>query len=276
MKKLIIITDLDGTLLDASAYSFEAAMEALNLIKKMDIPLIICSSKTRTEIENYRLLLNNNDPFISENGGGIFMPEEHRDLIDCTNKISMEQNGKYFIIPLGTKYKKLRRGISKLRDTGFQIRGFGDMETDEIARITGLSLKEAAMSKERDFDEPFVFQGGENDVSNLIFASKRLGFNITRSKFFHLLGNSDKGRAISLLLDFYRKKFGDVYSVAIGDSPNDLPMLEGVDMPIVVQKTDGGYDPALNIQGLTRADGIGPAGWNKAIIKIIKESCTSL
>jgi len=75
MKKIIIFTDLDGTLLDNSSYSFEAALPALQLIKEKNIPLIICSSKTRKEIEHYRKKLYNLHPFISENGGGIFIPK---------------------------------------------------------------------------------------------------------------------------------------------------------------------------------------------------------
>jgi len=50
MKKLIIFTDLDGTLLDYSNYSFEPVLPALQLLKEKDINLIICSRKTRKEI----------------------------------------------------------------------------------------------------------------------------------------------------------------------------------------------------------------------------------
>jgi len=72
MAKTIIFTDLDGTLLHPQTYSFDAAMPALKLIKEKDIPLILCSSKTRAEIEVYRKKLDNQHPFVSENGGGIF------------------------------------------------------------------------------------------------------------------------------------------------------------------------------------------------------------
>lgn len=49
-RKIIIFTDLDGTLLDV-VYSYHAANEALHSIREQDIPLVICSSKTRAEIE---------------------------------------------------------------------------------------------------------------------------------------------------------------------------------------------------------------------------------
>ena len=73
-RRMIIITDLDGTLLHHRTYSFEEAKPALDLVRRQGIPLVICSSKTRAEIEVYRKRLDNNHPFISENGGGIYIP----------------------------------------------------------------------------------------------------------------------------------------------------------------------------------------------------------
>ena len=73
----IIFSDLDGTLLDSVDYSFAAALPALEAIRTQDVPLILCSSKTRAEIEVYRQRLNNEHPFITENGGGIFIPQDY-------------------------------------------------------------------------------------------------------------------------------------------------------------------------------------------------------
>ena len=67
MPKVVIYSDLDGTLLDYDSYSFKASAEALDLIRSKNIPLILCTSKTRKEIELYRRQLNNDYPFISEN-----------------------------------------------------------------------------------------------------------------------------------------------------------------------------------------------------------------
>lgn len=71
---IIIFTDLDGTLLDRQTYSWDAARPALGLIKERSIPLALCSSKTRAEIEVIRKELDNPDPFICENGGGNLYP----------------------------------------------------------------------------------------------------------------------------------------------------------------------------------------------------------
>lgn len=280
MKKLIIFTDLDGTLLDHYTYSFEKALPALTLLKEKNIPLIICSSKTKKEIEYYRRKLDNHHPFISENGGGIFIPKDYFgfDIPLCNpptppfskgGQGGFSEDDDYHIIRLGAKYSDLRRVIMKLREEDFDIKGFGDITAEELADIANMSIDEARMAKERDFDEPFIFKGYDVELKRLFESINAKGFNYTQGRFFHILGNSDKGKAVSILIDIYKKKFGEIITIAIGDSPNDIPMLERADYPVIVQKQDGSYDPRINIPNLTMAEGIGPDGWNKAISGLV-------
>ncbi|RMG01121.1 MAG: mannosyl-3-phosphoglycerate phosphatase, partial [Nitrospirae bacterium] len=99
--KVIIFTDLDGTLLRADDYSFSEAKEALSLIKRRGIPLVIVSSKTRAEIEVYREKLGNTHPFVSENGGGVFIPLGYFENTDG------EMVDQYRLIRLGRRYEEL-------------------------------------------------------------------------------------------------------------------------------------------------------------------------
>ncbi|OGW47157.1 MAG: mannosyl-3-phosphoglycerate phosphatase [Nitrospirae bacterium RBG_13_41_22] len=272
MKEVIIFTDLDGTLLDYSTYSFNAALPALQLIKERNVPLIICSSKTRKEIEYYRIKLLNRHPFISENGGGIFIPKNYfKFKLQSSNFKVIEENG-HQVINLGAKYSALRSAIEELKKEGFNVTGFGDMPIEEVATITGVTLKEAKMAKERDFDEPFIFQGNNQETQKLLNSIKAKGFNYTQGRFFHILGNSDKGKAASILINLYKRKFAEIVTIAIGDSPNDIAMLEKVEYPVIVQKPDGRFDPQIDIPNLIKADGIGPEGWNKAVLNLISSN----
>jgi mannosyl-3-phosphoglycerate phosphatase len=272
MKHLIIFTDLDGTLLDHATYSFEKAQPALSLLRQQNIPLVICSSKTKSEIEHYRKKLKNTHPFISENGGGIFIPKGYFEDSVHSSSFDVGEDHNYLMVRLGAKYSDLRRLIQELRREGFGVRGFGDMTAQEIAELTGLNIHETETAKERDFDEPFIFEGNEDGVPALLKAINKKGFNVTRGRFFHILGNSDKGKAVSILIDLYRKNLGEILTVAVGDSPNDIPMLEVADVPIIVQKSDGKYDSSIHAPNLTRADGIGPHGWNNAILRLLSVS----
>jgi hypothetical protein len=40
---------------------------------------------------------------------------------------------------------------------GIAVRGFGDMNAEEVASLTGLTIEEARLAKQQDYAEPFIF-----------------------------------------------------------------------------------------------------------------------
>lgn len=272
--QLIIFTDLDGTLLDYHTYSYTAALPSLELIKEKNIPLVLCSSKTRAEIEQWREKLNNSHPFISENGGGIFIPHAYFPADDLQSVWPrVELVDEYAVLVLGTPYTILRETLEELRKDGFEVKGFGDMDVTEIAQITELSPEDAELAKRREFDEPFVFAGERAKFKALAAAIQEKGLRcIAGGRLFHLTGDNDKGKAVEILTQLYRKKFGEITTVALGDSPNDFHMLEHVDHPILVRNHRGEHDPRLTLPNLIKADGIGPEGWAQAVTHFIQEA----
>jgi mannosyl-3-phosphoglycerate phosphatase len=278
---LIIFTDLDGTLLDAR-YSFKRALPALNLVAAKNIPLIVCSSKTRAEIEVCRKKLNNEHPFIAENGGGVFIPTEYfktgvRGQVGIDSSRGSGVRGlpedNYTIIKLGAAYTDLRNALQELRAEGFDVSGFGDMSVKEISELTGLKTADAKRSKQREFDEPFVFRGSAFDEEKMQQSIRAKGLRYTQGEFYHIMGDSDKGRAVDILKDLYAKEHGKVVSAALGDSPNDIEMLQNVDYPFVVQKRDGSYNAEVikKVTHCVRADGTGPEGWNRAVTELLEK-----
>ena len=53
-RRLVVFTDLDGTLLRHEDFDWSPAREALAELARRRIPLVIASSKTRAEIEVWR------------------------------------------------------------------------------------------------------------------------------------------------------------------------------------------------------------------------------
>jgi mannosyl-3-phosphoglycerate phosphatase len=266
-KQFLIFSDLDGTLLDHKTYSFEAAKPALNALKLREIPLIFCSSKTRPEIEMYRELTGNSHPFISENGGGIYVPADY----DTKGFEFDTMTNDYKVIVLGTKYDTLVEVLdSTRRDTGIKLKSFSEMKVSEISEYTGLDPKLVKLSKMREYDEPFIIFGGDRVVQEIKGEIIRRGFNYTQGALFHhIMGKNDKGKAVKILVQIFKNRFPDLNSVGLGDSLNDLPMLEIIDIPILVQKSDGKYDERISLDRLIYADGAGPVGWNRSVLKLL-------
>ncbi|MDG6218368.1 MAG: HAD-IIB family hydrolase [Candidatus Thermoplasmatota archaeon] len=258
----IIFSDLDGTLLNHDSYSYSKAKDALILIKKKKIPLIFCTSKTRAEIEFWRKKIGNNEPFISENGGGIFIPRNYFPFTYLYSKKEKE----YYVIEFGSHIQRLESVLNKMKKN-YLIKSFSDMTIDEIASDANVDRDIAFLSKQREYDIPFKLLdiNQKDDVLNEI---KRLNLSYTRGgRYFHLIGNHSKGDAIETLTYLYDKHFDTVETVGIGDSENDFSMLDTVEKPYLVQRGDGSYASEKYIQ----ADGAGPEGWKKIIYSELKE-----
>jgi len=270
IQSIVIFTDLDGTLLN-SKYSFQAALPAIHYLKEHNIPLILCSSKTCPELQLYRRRIGNIDPFITENGGGIYIPRGYfRTDIAELDRMAIEEMQDYKLLRLGARYEDLRALVRTMIMEGYSIKGFGDMTVADIVKSTGLPAGEAGLAKNREFDEPIIL-GAHCDIERVHRRVKKAGFRIQKGRFYHIVGDSDKGKAVAVLIDLYQKEIGNVITVAVGDGLNDASMLACVDHPIIVMKEDGTYDSALDLHGMTRADGIGPVGWNKAILRLLSE-----
>jgi mannosyl-3-phosphoglycerate phosphatase len=244
---IVIFSDLDGTLLDAKTYSFEAARPALDHIKLLRIPLILVSSKTRAEMEAWRELLDNHDPFIVENGGAVVMPDE--------------------TIALGDPYEEL---VAVLQDASLEsncpVRGFHQMDDREVSQICGLPLDHARRARQREYDEPFEIPNRSPErAAMLLGAIEARGKRWTRGgRFYHITGNNDKGRAVRMLI----ARYPGARTIGTGDAWNDVSMLSAVDVPIALPSPD--LDRIREAVPAARvASAPGPEGWNAALLELL-------
>jgi predicted mannosyl-3-phosphoglycerate phosphatase (HAD superfamily) len=85
------------------------------------------------------------------------------------------------------------------------------------------------------------------------------------------MGTSDKGKALVQLLEAWPSPGHGLASVGLGDSPNDLPLLQAVDRPILVPRPDGLVSPVLAeaLPHAERAPRPGPEGWNAAVLAVL-------
>ena len=264
--KTVIFTDLDGTLLSEETYDPGPARPALEQCRSEGIPVIFCSSKTAAEIIALRKNLGNTDPFITENGGAIYIPRETPLAIPPTAKNTRG----FAIIEIGAPISKLRAALKTASEkSGTKVKGMGKMTLEDVCQLTGLKKTQAGMAMKRQYDEPFILVSG--NAGHLETEVHRLGYALTRGgRFFHALGGSDKGKAVQILSHLYRARFGIIQTFGIGDAENDLPMFKSVDRAFLVKKPTGKWAAIPPLPNLEKIDAIGPEGWVKAIHHAIK------
>jgi mannosyl-3-phosphoglycerate phosphatase len=262
-ERRVVVTDLDGCLLDATSYRWEAARPALEALRARGIPLVLCSSKTRSEMGPLHAELGLDAPYVFENGGGIVIPP------GAPWSRLVRKGARPLLVRLGVPLRDLAYALVEIaRDAGVRLRGFSRLSTREVSDLTGLPEAKAALAKKREHGEPFVLEAG--DEAALRRAAERRGLRITRGgRFYHLTGAHDKGKAVRQVL----RLLAPDSSIGLGDAENDLSLLHAVDRPILVPRPDGGFDAALAaaFPHAERAPAPGPEGWNRAVLRALDE-----
>ena len=266
----LVITDLDGTLLDGETYDIAPAQPGLVALRERRLSLVLCSSKTRAEMEPLARELGLGAPLIVENGGAIVLRARMLPFLPPGGR----RDGDRLVIPLGSTRSALLAALDEVaEEAGVAVRSFAAMTPGEVAERTGLGREAATRALKREWDEPFVVEpeGGAGTTARLEEAARRRGLRVTHGgRFYHLTGTSDKGLAVRMLLQLLpHDPHGR--TVGLGDAANDLPMLEAVDRPIVMPRRDGTVDATLAaaLPGAERAPGPGPAGWSAAILGVL-------
>ena len=276
MPQYVVFTDLDGSLLDGRTTSWDAAAPALQALRARGIPLILVSSKTRAEIEPLRRQLEHRAPFIVENGAAVFIPQG----LFTFPLERVRTKSAYEVIEMGMPYHMLRDVLKQIEDAvETPLHGFGDLSLDEIMQVTGLSRADAALASIREYGEPFLLEAPQQLVDEVHRQIVSRGLRCRKvGRLFHLTGDNDKGEAADLLMRCYRREHRlrsqsrAVESVGIGESLDDVPLLAAVDHPILAQKPDGSFDTSVLLPRLVRTRGIGPKGWNDAVLKLLRYS----
>jgi len=245
-----VFADLDGTILDEQ-YNFSHTQPISRKLLTLDAAIVLTSSKTKSEVEFFRNRLGINDPFIVEDGSAIYIPKRYFKTAFTYTK----QHHQYYVIELGIPYSEIREKIESIRkETGAIIIGFGDMTPQEVAKDTGLPIEQAQLAKAREYDEPFrIIKGSENAVINAI---KHEGLCYTKGgRYFHVLGNTDKGKATVALKRLYQQEFQKAVTIGIGDSPNDFSMFAQVERSFIIAADKNASSCWQEILKLTKAYG---------------------
>lgn len=277
MSKYLIFSDIDNTLIQSyilkngEIYHTEEYGEIKTIIKKIrdnNIPLILCSTKTRVEQEKIRKYLEINDPFIVENGGAIIIPENYFPIDLEELGLSIKRINNNLIIELGKSYNRLVEILREIRET-FYIKFIAvhDLSIKELAQKVGISIDNAKLMASREYSETII-EINNNELYKLKKILKDKGLRILEGTRYNTISSlHDKGSAISILKKLYAIKFQQekIESIGIGDATNDIPMFENVDKAFLVRNIHNDY-ACMEINNLTRVNGIAHTGWKEIIL----------
>lgn len=270
---LIVFTSLDDSLLNQEENNDKLIVPIIEKLKNQAIPLIPVTSKTRAEVEDLRGKLGLSDPFIVENGSAIFIPQSDHNW--QTETATLESD--YYVKSLGCSYIEARAGLKIIQSTLRinNLKGFGDFEDTEIHSLTRLSKEAAKRAKTREFSEPFI---PPKDISavDLENAAAEFGFRISSSdRFFYIVGkNASIPNAVQWLIDHYQPddvadQTESLITIGLGNSAQDLEMLEKIDIPVVIASKTG-INPILSGKNWKTSNSPGSQGWVEAITELCK------
>lgn len=249
---LMVFTDLDGTLIDHDTYDYAPAIPAIEAINRLSAGLVLASSKTAPEISRLRQKLGGECwPAIVENGAGVLPPF----VTEC---------------PDALQYGAVR---SALECVPTELRalfcGFCDVDVEQVVQMTGLSPGDAALAQERSFSEPGNWSGTPSQKDAFLTALGKHGVTAQQGgRFLTLSLGNNKVDQMRKIIDTYRPR----YTIALGDAPNDIAMLEHADIGIVVANPTRPPLPPLETEDagrIIRTKEAGPVGWNLAVFDAI-------
>jgi len=257
-----VFSDLDGSLLDHDTYEWRPAKPALDALRQLGIPLILVSSKTLAELNDYRMQLELQHPIVAENGAAIDIPTGYfPDTPDILRNVITRSE-------LQAAYARVKLANS------FKCEAFYELGVAGIIRETGLMEAQALRANDRLASEPILWLDSDARAEQFEAEMNALGLRCIRGgRFLHLLGDTGKEHAVHELLQAYSRKWPGkaLMSVSLGDGPNDLGMLATTDIAVVIR---GRHNHAMNFESqnrILRPAQSGPAGWNEAILQLLAE-----
>jgi mannosyl-3-phosphoglycerate phosphatase len=209
--------------------------------------VVLASSKTAAEIKvlQYEMGLSH-WPAIVENGAGSLgdgAPACYGDLRGLLDRLP----------------RRLRQSF----------KGFGDMTVAEVVDSTGLSPQEAQRAMQRDFSEPGLWIGSDADEQAFLDALGKYGVTGRKGgRFLTLSFGATKADQMAAIL----ARFAPRHSVALGDAPNDVEMLQTAEFGIIVANPHRAA--LLPLKGeesgkIYRTPEAGPTGWTRAIMALL-------
>lgn len=251
MKPGLVVTDLDGTLLEPHGQLVPEAAAALSLLRTQRVPFCPVTSKTAAELHQLAPLLGPWAAAGVENGGGW-----------------MDGNGELRLVPEAVPWEELLSLATHLRQaTGVPLRTLPELSDQELAALTGLPPAQLPAVRNRRATCPLLV---EPSFDAMLRRALPPGFALLRgNRFLHLQGTHNKASVLPTLRAACGRPRGPI--VALGDAPNDAALLQAADIAVVVP---GSHGPCVELLHAVPQARVAPfphgRGWAASICSILQ------
>ena len=253
--KILIFTDLDGSLLDRDTFKFDQIKNYLKKLLLNDIFIIPNSSKTSHEVLNFNNELGEKLPYIAENGSTIHdLNLINTNLPEIIN-LSRESHEILKIfenkIPLSLKSK---------------CKFLKDLNKKNQLEILGLPHEKVKFAISRSCTIPFIFEGNKLQKEELNKKIYSLGLTLQEGgRVINLCDKVSKALAMKKVVKVLKKIINDkLITVGVGDNYNDLDMLRNSDVPCLVFNDKFTLDK-ININNCLISNKSAPDGWEEVV-----------
>ena len=263
--QILIFTDLDGSLLDHNNFEFREIQDFILKCIKNGIKIIPNTSKTKIEIQVFIDQLGQNLPFIVENGAAI----HNLNLIH--SKIKINDNSLVFSRSLSEILKQFKKNIPM--DFQKRCMFLKDMTSTEQMKILGLNKKYLPFALNRDYSMPLVFDGSREILNEFTRHLKKIGMKLHEGgRIYNICDDCSKGKAMTTLIEMLKNELKcKTHTIVVGDSPNDISMLNVCDQPCVIPLPNRKNLSFLKDQKLIRATQTAPKGWEEVVRASLKK-----
>lgn len=261
--RVLVFSDLDGTLINHDNYGVEAALPVLERLQSEGITVILNTSKTKAEVIAWQRLLGLSAPFVVENGAAVWVP---RSFFQNEDPLSgggwqLTPEGDFWFFVLGktrSAYVTFLEGLP----CADMLSSFHQWTIEEIEEKTGLSRDFSALAAQREYSEPFILKDPQC-LPLLMDQAEHFGYALTRGgRFWHLtMAGQNKATAMVLLQELFSSMEGGSFrTVALGDNFNDVEMLQAADVAFQIPQVSG-HVQRLPVGHVVLASQPGAAGW---------------
>ena len=252
--KILIFTDLDGSLLHRDTFEFDIIKDYLKQLLSKGIFIIPNTSKTEKEILEFNNELGSSLPYICENGAAIKGLELLNSNLPNELILSKEKSN---IIKIFEKSVPI--------DLQSKCKWLSDMDQKKQSIIFGLESEKLKIALDRKYTIPFIFDGIKSEKNELFKIVKKKGLALQEGgRVINLTDKVNKAKALQVFVRFFKKKNQNIKTIAVGDNYNDLDMLKNSDVPCLVFNDQFKLDQ-INIANLVFSNQPSPEGWADVI-----------